>query len=85
MTRRLLVDELAHARLGWSVLHAAAAREPVARLGPRLDAILAEAVGREGDEPTLLHPERRKALLHAGLAEVVVPGLTAYGIDLHRA
>jgi hypothetical protein len=81
ITRRLLADELVHARLGWSVLGSAAGQYSLAYLAAPLSAVLAEAMARPSGPAGVLDPARRAALLDAALYEVVLPGLARHGID----
>jgi hypothetical protein len=78
-TRRLLSDELTHARIGWAALAASAKRRSLADLNAPVTSSLSAALAHQG-QPATMTSERRATLLDAALAEVILPGLARFGI-----
>lgn len=84
LARRLLVDEVQHARIGWEALSEAAKGGSLTRLAVPITGALADGLAREG-ELAMLDPGRRDELLRAAVEEVLLPGLVRFGIVCDRA
>lgn len=90
----VLVDEIEHARIGWAVLAAEAARRDVGWLAQFLPAMVAAAVDADvepmagGDELAglgVLPRARVQQLVNETWATVIGPGLDRYGIAVPAA
>ncbi len=86
--RRILRDEIEHARIGWAVLAAEARRGSVAWLAPHVAGMVRGAVAagdREGEGAELsgygiLTRARVDAVVRGTLDEVILPGLRSFQI-----
>jgi len=84
-TRRLLTDEMTHARLGWDVVAHAARLGSIAHLARSISASIQQARACDTGEAATFAPERRVALLDAAMSELIIPGFARFGVALEDA
>lgn len=84
-TRRLLTDEMTHARLGWDVVAYAARLGSLAHLARSIAASIQQARACDTGEAATFAPERRVALLDTAISEIIIPGFARFGVALEDA